>query len=341
MRRLSALCVLLIAGAVLGACSSNKAAAPASPTGTGTALPTPSASPPSVVTATATLAHVPTGTVTMQWSATTRELTVTVTMTGLGPNSTHPAHIHSGTCANTGGVLYPLNPVVADASGDATATTTVSPVANGIPATGWAVNVHTGPGLTPADQYRSIGCVDVANPSHADSFTGSLLPQPGPGNDVTGTATVVLDTVAHTLGVSLTVQGLDPNTEHPAHIHLGSCEFQGPVIFPLPDLKSDASGSASVTATFTGVTATAIPAPGPETAPSVTPTTTPSVTATASAAAMPPVTVTPSVTATGYGATSTATASVPGWYVNVHNTTALTTQVGFTPLSCGDVMVSP
>jgi hypothetical protein len=314
MRRLSALCVLLIAGAVLGACSSNKAAAPASPTGTGTALPTPSASPPSVVTATATLAHVPTGTVTMQWSATTRELTVTVTMTGLGPNSTHPAHIHSGTCANTGGVLYPLNPVVADASGDATATTTVSPVANGIPATGWAVNVHTGPGLTPADQYRSIGCVDVANPSHADSFTGSLLPQPGPGNDVTGTATVVLDTVAHTLGVSLTVQGLDPNTEHPAHIHLGSCEFQGPVIFP---------------------------APGPETAPSVTPTTTPSVTATASAAAMPPVTVTPSVTATGYGATSTATASVPGWYVNVHNTTALTTQVGFTPLSCGDVMVSP
>jgi hypothetical protein len=323
MRRLSVLCILVIASAVLGACSSNKAAAPSSPTGTGTALPTPSASPPSVVTATATLAHVPTGTATMQWSPTTKTLTVVVSLTGLGPSSTHPAHIHSGTCANTGGILYPLNPVVADASGDATTTTTVSAVANGIPATGWAVNVHTGPGLTPADQFRSIGCVDVANPSHADSFTGSLLPQPGPGNDVTGTATVVLDTVAHTLGVSLTVQGLDPNTEHPAHIHLGSCEFQGPVIFPLPDLKSDAGGSASVTATFTGVTATAIPAPGPETAPSVT------------------ATPTPTVTATGHGATSTATASPPGWYVNVHNTTALTTQVGFTPLSCGDVVVSP
>jgi hypothetical protein len=207
-------------------------------------------------------------------------------MAGLGPSSTHPAHIHAGTCANTGSVLYPLQPVVSDAVGVGDVTTTVSGVTGGIPATGWAINIHTGPGLTPADQYRPIACLDVSNPSHAATFQGTFQPAVGTGNDVTGTATLSLSPTAHTLGVSLTVQGLDPNTVHPAHVHLGSCQSQGPVLYPLPNLTADASGAASVTYTFTGVTATSIPG---------------------------------------------------DWYVNVHNTTALSTQVGFTPLTCGNV----
>lgn len=282
MRRIAWLSIVMVTGLVLAACSSKTTtSSPTSP------APSLSSSPYSAIAqATATLTHIPQGRVTLAWSASTKVLTVEISMVGLGPNSTHPAHIHAGTCANTGSVIDTLPPVNADPHGDASVTSTVTGVTGGIPATGWAINIHTGPGLTPADQYRPIACVDVLNPTHADTFNGTFEPAPGVGNDVTGTATLSLNPTAHTLGVSLTVQGLDPNTEHPAHVHQGSCQSQGPVIYPLPDLKADGSGAASVTFTFTGVTPTSIPG---------------------------------------------------NWYVNVHNTTALSTQVGFTPLSCGNV----
>jgi hypothetical protein len=282
MRRIAWLTIVMVTSLVLAACSTKTATSPPS-----SPAPSASSSPASsIAEATATLDHIPQGSVTLAWSSSTKVLTVGISMVGLGPNSTHPAHIHAGTCANTGSVLYTLPPVNANPHGDASVTSTVAGVTGGIPATGWAINIHTGPGLTPADQYRPIACLDVSNPSNAATFQGTFQPAAGPGNDVTGTATLSLNPTAHTLGVSLTVQGLDPNTEHPAHVHQGSCQSQGPVIYPLPDLKSDASGAASVTYTFTGVTPTSIPG---------------------------------------------------DWYVNVHNTTALSTQVGFTPLSCGNV----
>ena len=40
-----------------------------------------------------------------------------------------------------------------------------------------------------------------------------------------------------------------PGTAHPAHIHLGSCEAQGPVIVPLDALQADSSGHAEATTT--------------------------------------------------------------------------------------------
>lgn len=283
MRRIAWLPIVMVTGLVLAACSTTKTATspPSSPAPSASS----SAAAP-IAEGTATLTHVPQGSVSMQWSPTTKQLTVEISMVGLGPNSIHPAHIHAGTCANTGSVLFPLQPVDANPHGDASVTTTVSGVAGGIPATGWVINIHTGPGLTPADQYRPIACLNVSNPSHAATFHGIFQPAVGPGNDVTGSATLSLNPTAHTLGVSLTVQGLDPNTVHPAHVHLGSCQSQGPVVYPLPDLTSNASGAASVSQTFTGVSQTSIPS---------------------------------------------------DWYVNVHNNTALSTQVGFTPLSCGNV----
>jgi hypothetical protein len=284
MRRVAVLTILVLASASLWACSSKQTASP-TPSASGTSSATPST--PTTSTATAMLDHEPTGTVTMSWSSSTKKLTVGISMIGLGPDSTHPAHIHSGTCANTGNIIYPLDPVTATATGDATVTTTVSNVGAGIPASGWSLNVHTGPALTPADQYRPIACIDISNPSHAAAFTGAFKPVPGTGNDVTGTAVVSLDPTAHSLGVSVTVHGLDPNTAHAAHVHEGSCEAQGPVVYSLPNVKSDATGTGSVTATFSGVTATAIPST---------------------------------------------------WYVNVHNTTDVSTQVGFTPLSCGNLV---
>ena len=71
------------------------------------------------------------------------KLTVQVTLSGLAPNSTHIAHIHKGSCEAQGGVLYPLNPVVADAKGNGTSTTTVDNVTS-ISSSGWYVNIHLG-----------------------------------------------------------------------------------------------------------------------------------------------------------------------------------------------------
>jgi hypothetical protein len=72
------------------------------------------------------------------------KLKVTITLSGLVPNSKHIAHIHQGTCEAQGaGVLYSLDPVVADASGKGTSTTTLDQVTS-IPSSGWYVNAHLG-----------------------------------------------------------------------------------------------------------------------------------------------------------------------------------------------------
>lgn len=79
------------------------------------------------------------------------KLTVTVTLSGLAPNSVHPAHIHGmGNCSSNSPVIHPLSNVVADATGSANVTSTVNGVTS-IPATGWYVNVHNGPTLNPQD----------------------------------------------------------------------------------------------------------------------------------------------------------------------------------------------
>jgi hypothetical protein len=51
---------------------------------------------------------------------------VMLRVTGAPPNSTHPAHIHQGTCENQGPVVAPLQSVTVDASGTGTSTSTVS-----------------------------------------------------------------------------------------------------------------------------------------------------------------------------------------------------------------------
>jgi hypothetical protein len=86
--------------------------------------------------------------------------TVTIKLTGLVPNSSHVSHIHNGACAKPGGIAYALAEVVADSSGAATATTTVS-VDYTIPGAGWYVNVHHGPDLTAPANGPSITCGDL------------------------------------------------------------------------------------------------------------------------------------------------------------------------------------
>jgi hypothetical protein len=91
----------------------------------------------------------------------TGSFTVTVKLTGLAPNSSHISHVHAGKCSQPGGIVYALVQVIADASGAATATTTV-PSAYLVPASGWYVNVHHGPDFTEADYAPSDSCGDLS-----------------------------------------------------------------------------------------------------------------------------------------------------------------------------------
>ncbi len=257
----------------------------------GSTTSTPATTPTSSsTTATATLKHVPNGTADLSWDPTSHMLKVKIALVGLAPSSTHPSHIHTGSCSNQGGVIYPLQPIVADAHGVASATTMVS-VPKGIPASGWYVNVHNGPGLSPSDQFLPIVCGDVSNASASTTAAQSVhialsaAPGASAGETVSGTAQLSLS--GTTLTVKLTLSGLEPNSAHAAHIHSGSCESQGAVVYPLMPIMADASGSATVMTTIKNVS------------------------------------------------------SIPGsgWYVNVHHSTALSTQTGFDPIACGNVTV--
>src|SRR5579864_4431953 len=112
----------------------------------------------------ATLSHVPTGTSDVTWSAANQTLTVKVWMSGLAPNSSHPAHIHAGDCTSDGAIVYSLNAIEADATGNGTSETTIPSVTKGIPQSGWYLNIHNGgTGLTPELQKMQIACANIAN----------------------------------------------------------------------------------------------------------------------------------------------------------------------------------
>jgi hypothetical protein len=153
------------------------------------------------------------------------------------------------------------------------------------------VNVHNGPELANADQALPIVCGDIANTTASTTtaqtvnVTLNAAPGASTGQAAMGKATLKLS--GSTLTVTLTLSGLAPNSKHAAHIHMGNCTSQGKVLYPLTTVAADASGNATVSTTINNVTA--IPS--------------------------------------------------SGWYVNVHNSTELTTQAGFDPIACGNVML--
>ena len=250
-----ALMSIVVVLLLVGCGTSTTAASSSTPTSTPTR---------SSVTASATLKHVPTGAANLRWNPSTHTLTVKLSLTGLAPNSTHPSHIHAGSCGTEGPVVYTLRNVVADVYGNGTATSTVPRVTTGIPAKGWFIEVHNGPGLSPADQFLPIACGDVTNANTSTTAIQSVsvamntAPSASTGESAQGTAQLTIS--GRTLTVKLTMSGLAPNIPHPAHIHSGSCAKQGPVIYPLTNVVADASGNARVTTTIKNVSS--IPSSG-------------------------------------------------------------------------------
>jgi hypothetical protein len=206
------------------------------------------ASPPSSAAtkstqAQTTLNHAPIGTSDLMWNAANQTLTVKVALTGLAPSSTHPAHIHAGDCTSNGAVVYPLKSVVANSLGVGTSETTITGVKDGIPAKGWYINVHNGPNLSPESQFAPIACANVVNSTTSMTsnqsvhltFEGTTVAN----ESASGTAQLSL--ADGKLTVKITMSGLAPNTTHIAHIHTGSCETQGAVLYKLTPVGNGTS----------------------------------------------------------------------------------------------------
>jgi len=239
---LSVVMVLFLAG-----CGGNTSAHASS----GTTAPLSSKASNSNI-ASATLKRVPEGTATISWDPLSQGLTVKISLIGMAPSSTHPAYIHAGSCAKQGAVVDPLQNVVADAHGVGSSTTVIKKVTT-LPASGWYITVHNGPGLAPADQFLPIVCRDLTfthfSPTKMLSVQVPL--NAAPGSSASGTAHLTLS--GRTLTVKLTLSGLQPKSSHAAHIHIGSCASQGAVVYPLQNVVADATGNANETTTIKNV----------------------------------------------------------------------------------------
>ena len=207
------------------------------------------------VSANAMLKHSPAGTADLTWNPTTHDLTVNILLLGLTPGSKHPAHIHSGSCAKAGDVVYALQDVIADETGSGSSTSVIKNVADGIPATGWYINVHNGPGLTPATQFLPISCGNIVNPkaSTASEQKMQILlgTTPSANQAVGGDAQLSLSNGK--LKVALSLQGLEPGSAHAVHIHSGSCGNEGKSLYELKPVVGDADGKGSATTVISGV----------------------------------------------------------------------------------------
>ncbi|MCW2649874.1 MAG: hypothetical protein JWR32_850 [Mycobacterium sp.] len=73
-----------------------------------------------------------------------KTLTVATSASGLAPGSAHAQDIGLGTCEAQGAAKYPLNDLVALASGAAYQTTVIQNVDQAPPPSGWYLNVHLG-----------------------------------------------------------------------------------------------------------------------------------------------------------------------------------------------------
>ncbi len=252
------------------------------------APPALAASAPVVMAAVAKLQHSPNGVANLTFNAHSKTLTVRIVLTGLVPNSTHPAHIHLGSCTSPypGTIKYPLQNVVAGANGQAVSTTVLQNISSPVPATGWYINVHNGPGLTPADQYTPIACGNLVNPKQVASVFTTLGASPNPNENAMGMAKLTVTN--HVLTVVLNVKGLAPHSSHAVHIHAGNCLDTRQIVYDLSPLVANSSGYATKTVTISGVSS--IPA--------------------------------------------------TGWDINVHYSTDLSTQTGYNPILCGDVIPS-
>lgn len=185
---------------------------------------------------------------TLTWDPQTKYIAAKIAMVGLTPGSTHAMHIHQGTCDKQGDVLVPFLDVTADDAGRINTTMmSAQPSATGL-AAGTLLNIHLAPanemGSPGSQTYMPISC---ANIDPAAGTTLQMAPLPQFGDHPQSQAILTYDPAAKTLTVAARATGLVAGSAHAVHIHGGSCDSQGKVIFHLNDLVAGADGVAATT----------------------------------------------------------------------------------------------
>jgi hypothetical protein len=208
-----------------------------------------------ITAARAILSHAPIGTAQLSWDPHQKILTVSMQAKGLAPNSTHPVHIHLGVCDAPGTMRYALPNLEANALGVATMPQTEIRNVAHLPTGGWLLNIHNGPTTSTMDQSVAIACGTITM-KETGSTSGPLKQQvelqgtTAPNEAVSGSANFSL-TPAGKISVTVQAHGLQPGTHHAIHIHAGSCNAQGKMLYALPDLVADARGDATSQTTLT------------------------------------------------------------------------------------------
>ena len=172
------------------------------------------------------------------------QLAVSVRVHGVVPNSQHAADIGVGACpgANDGADLQQL---AADEHGVASSSTTITQADRF--AAGAHVTIRSGPSRT-VDPFRNPIICTAVDPRSQDNPI-----KPAQDASATGSADLSIDRNTRTLTLSLAVDGLYPESNHPVHLHNGRCDFEGPIAYTLPDVKADANGHGSIKTTIPNV----------------------------------------------------------------------------------------
>jgi len=206
---------------------------------------------PAIAASPTPLASMPTGTVTIHHTA-SRGLGISLDAFGLTPGSAHEVAVSKALCdAMPSG--RGVQVVDAAGSGRLHATLQVpSRKARGAESLLLLLGTPgaTGGGVSP---NKVIACANIPQPlrGYAQLPLNSTL---GWASRLSGRFTVTYDAAAQTLTVAVNARGFVPRSTHAAHIHQGSCQMQGAVVYMLPDLVADSRGDIHAVRTLTGVT---------------------------------------------------------------------------------------
>jgi CHRD domain len=198
------------------------------------------------------LGSMPSGSVTLRHTH-GRKLAITLDALGLTPGSSHEMKLSPNACNAGSGGGGGVHVVTADASGQLRAGFRVSKRKASKAA---SVSVLLGtPGASGGgvSANQSIACANIPKPLKG-SVHLPLRSRLGWGSQLSGGYMVTYSAAAKTLTVDVSARGFVPGSLHAAHIHAGSCQRQGPVVYMLQDLVADASGDIHATRTVTGVT---------------------------------------------------------------------------------------
>ena len=215
-----------------------------------------SAAPASAVTP-IQLGSMPTGSVTLRHHG--GKLGIAFNATGLTPGSSHQVALSTNVCGVASGGKN-VHVVKADAGGALNASFQVSKRKAKNAAS--VILLLGGPGSSGGgvNPKTPIACANIPKPGNG-AVTKPLRSALGWGSHLSGSYTITYDATFQTLTVDVSATGFVPGSSHAAHIHSGSCEKQGPVVYMLPDFVADANGNIHAVRTIGGVAA-APPATG-------------------------------------------------------------------------------